>query len=159
MNTATITLHYTICQWDELSVQDRRLVEAAREATLQSYAPYSHFHVGAAVALNNGKIVTGSNQENAAYPSGLCAERTALFAAQHQYPEAAVCSIALTARNAQGWLSHPLSPCGACRQVMVETEQRSQQPLRILLVGSNEIYLIEGIKQLLPFLFTEESLR
>jgi cytidine deaminase len=130
------------------------LVDAAREATLRSYAPYSGFSVGAAVRLSNGKLLTGNNQENAAYPSGLCAERTTLFWANAQYPDAAVESLAIAARNADGELPVPIPPCGACRQVILEVENRFNRSIRIILYGAKECYVIEdGIKALLPLCF------
>lgn len=142
----------------ELPPADQRLVEAAKEATYRSYAPYSNFSVGAAVMLIDGTIVTGSNQENAAYPSGLCAERTALFYANSQYPDQPVKALAIAARSLNGFLDIPIPPCGACRQVMLETEQRYQTAMRILLYGEKEIYVIEGTKTLLPLSFGEEFL-
>lgn len=143
---------------EELSPEDRQLIEAAQEATTRSYAPYSRFAVGAALLLANGEIVTGSNQENAAYPSGLCAERTALFYANSQYPDQPVRTLAIAARSENGFLDVPIPPCGACRQVMLETEQRYHTAMRILLYGKKEIYVIEGTKTLLPLSFGEEFL-
>ena len=102
---------------DELSSIDRQLIDAARQATERSYAPYSHFHVGAALLLENGEIITGCNQENAAFPVTICAERNALFTAGNLYPDVKIEAIAIAARNAQGFLSHPISPCGSCRQI------------------------------------------
>lgn len=147
------TLSFQVLQYEELTADERRLVDAAREATARSYAPYSHFSVGAAVLLENGAVVSGTNQENAAYPSGLCAERTTLFYANSRYPDQAVRILAIAARRAEGWLDTPIPPCGACRQVMLETEQRYGQPLRMLLVGAKEIYRVVGMKNLLPLSF------
>ena len=135
---------------DELSSIDRQLIDAARQATERSYAPYSHFHVGAALLLENGEIITGCNQENAAFPVTICAERNALFTAGNLYPDVKIEAIAIAARNAQGFLSHPISPCGSCRQVMIETETRHQHPLRIVLYGTEGIYVLEGIATLMP---------
>lgn len=143
---------------DELSQTDRQLIEAAKQATARSYSPYSRFAVGAALQLANGTIVTGSNQENAAYPSGLCAERTALFYANSQYPDQPVKALAIAARSESGFLDVPIPPCGACRQVMLETEQRYRTAMRILLYGEKEIYVIESTKTLLPLSFGEEFL-
>ena len=128
---------------DELSSIDRQLIDAARQATERSYAPYSHFHVGAALLLENGEIITGCNQENAAFPVTICAERNALFTAGNLYPDVKIEAIAIAARNAQGFLSHPISPCGSCRQVMIETETRHQHPLRIVLYGTEGIYVLD----------------
>lgn len=151
--------HYTLYAFDELAEADRQLVLSAQEATKRSYAPYSHFHVGAAARLNGGTIVIGSNQENAAFPSGLCAERTALFAAGAQYPEQSVVALAIAAADANGLTSIPTPPCGACRQVMLETETRSGCPMRILLYGTQGTFVFEGVKQLLPLTFDGSFLR
>lgn len=143
-----------VCTLDELPAADREVVEAARRATANSYAVYSHFNVGAAVRLEDGTIVCGTNQENAAYPSGLCAERTTLFWANSQYPDKAVDLLAIAARTDSGELDRPIPPCGACRQVILETEKRFNRPVRIILYGSSECYVIEdGIKALLPLSF------
>jgi cytidine deaminase len=144
------------CQMDELSAEDRQLVEQAIEATRRSYAPYSHFHVGAAVRLENGEIVIGCNQENVAYPSGLCAERTALFAAGAQYPDVPVRGLAVAARGTDGEMTEePTGPCGSCRQVIIESETRAKHPIRILLYGRRCVYIIDGIRQLMPLTFSE----
>ena len=144
---------------DELSAQEREVVEAARKATANSYAVYSGFNVGAAVRLSDGTVVSGTNQENAAYPSGLCAERTTLFWANSQYPDKAVEILAIAARTAEGELKRPITPCGACRQVILETEKRFKTPIRIILYGSKECYIIEdGIKALMPLSFDSDFL-
>lgn len=144
------------CQMDELSAEDRQLVEQAIEATRRSYAPYSHFRVGAAVRLENGEIVIGCNQENAAYPSGLCAERTALFAAGALYPDVPVRVLAVAARGTDGEMTEePTGPCGSCRQVIIESETRAKHPIRILLYGRRCVYIIDGIRQLMPLTFSE----
>lgn len=144
------------CQMDELSTEEQHLVNLAIEATHRSYAPYSHFHVGAAVRLENGEEIIGCNQENAAYPSGLCAERTALFSAGAQYPDVPVEMLAIAARGTDGeLLSEPVSPCGSCRQVIIESETRAGHPIRILLYGRKYIYVIDGIGKLMPLLFSE----
>jgi cytidine deaminase len=144
------------CQFEELSQAEQHLIEQAIEATNRSYAPYSKFSVGACLLLNNGVEVIGCNQENAAYPVGLCAERSAIFAAGAQYPDVPVRMIAIAARTPDGELQdEPVSPCGSCRQVLIETETRFSQEVRILLYGRNKIYVIDGIKQLMPLSFTE----
>lgn len=144
------------CRLEELSAEERHVVELAIEATERSYAPYSHFHVGAAVLLDNGVEIMGCNQENAAFPVGLCAERTAIYAAGAQYPDVPVNVLAIAARGTDGELvAEPVSPCGSCRQVMVETEHRSGRELVILLHGRNRILRINGIRQLMPLTFTE----
>ena len=138
---------------DQLEPQDRELAEAAIEATKGSYAPYSGFNVGAAVRLDSGLIIKGSNQENAAYPSGLCAERTALFYAHSAWPQDPVEALAVVA-SVDGTVTPTFTyPCGACRQVLVETEQRAQAPLRILVGSAQKVLVFEGISSLLPFVF------
>lgn len=154
MENLTYTLHYQRCTYEELSEQDRLLVDAAKQATRRSYAPYSHFHVGAAAQLIDGTIVTGANQENAAYPSGLCAERTALFCAGSSHPGMAVTALAIAAHTGDDFTLMPIAPCGACRQVMLETEQRGGHPIRVLLYGTSAIYIIpDGAHALLPISF------
>lgn len=145
-----------VAQFDELSDAERVLIEKAKESTYNSYAPYSHFHVGAAILLKNGTMVVGCNQENAAFPSGLCAERSAIFAAGAQYPDQPVIMLAIAVRNSEGdFLEEPASPCGSCRQVIIETETRFRQPVRILLYGTKHTYVMDGIKQLMPLSFTK----
>ena len=144
-----------VCQPQELTSEEQHLLSLAVEATGRSYAPYSHFHVGAAVRLENGAEVIGCNQENAAYPSGLCAERTALFAAGAQYPDVPVSVLAIAARGTDGeLLEEPIAPCGSCRQVIIETETRAKHPIRILLYGRRCVYVIDGIRQLMPLMFS-----
>ena len=144
--------------YDELTEEDRKLVDAACEATQRSYAPYSHFSVGAAALLENGVVVTGTNQENAAYPSGLCAERTTLFYANSQYPDQPVVTLAIAARTEKDFIDHPIPPCGACRQVILETEKRYKQPIRILLYGKECIYEVKSIGDLLPLSFDASAM-
>lgn len=145
---------------EELSDQDRRLVEAAKEMTYRSYAPYSRFNVGAAVLMDNGEIITGANQENAAYPSGTCAERTACFYASSQFPGMRMRKLAVAARNVgQGgadapFQKHPVSPCGACRQAIVEYEA-AYGDIEVLLYGADGIYVLPSVRSLLPLSFTE----
>lgn len=145
-----------VCQMEELTPNEQHLLQLAIEATGRSYAPYSKFCVGAAVRLDNGIELAGSNQENAAYPSGLCAERTALFYAGAQYPDVPVRMLAIAARGTDGELTEePTSPCGACRQVIIESETRADSPIRILLYGKKYVYVIDGIRPLMPLTFSE----
>ena len=139
----------------ELTVADRKLLAAARKALKHSYSPYSAFQVGAAVLLSNGKVVTGSNQENAAYPMCLCAERSALAAASARYPTASVVALAVTAANGNGVnVDKPVPPCGACRQVLCEAEYRNTTKIRLIMQGQNgPIYILESCKDLLPLAF------
>ena len=141
----------------ELAAEQKKVVEEAYDISLNAYAPYSQFNVGAAVLLANGQIITGSNQENAAYPSGLCAERVALFYASSHYPGIPVEVLAVTAVTA-GKQVERISPCGGCRQVMKEVENRYKQPVRLLLCGREEILCLESAEDLLPLSFGESDL-
>ena len=138
---------------DELEVKDKELVQAAIEATELAYAPYSKFNVGAAVLFEDGIIVKGSNQENAAYPSGLCAERTALFYASASRPDKPMTAIAIAASQNGELLETPVTPCGACRQVMAQYQTKGGQPMTILLVGGKKIWKFEKVDDLLPLIF------
>ncbi len=158
MKDIHIDIHIISTCYEELDETQRRLIDMAKEATAHSYVPYSKFAVGAAVLLANGTTVTGSNQENAAYPSGICAERTTLFYANSRYPDQPVHMLAIAARNKSKFIDIPITPCGACRQVMLETEQRFGHPIRILLYGEKEIYILNGVKNLLPLSFGAEFL-
>jgi cytidine deaminase len=142
----------------EMTGQENELIKEAKQAAQNAYAPYSGFKVGAAVLLENGKIITGNNQENAAYPSGLCAERVALFYANANYPDIAVKVVAICAYNKNGLLKNPVAPCGSCRQVMLETEIRFNTKIKTILVGEKNINVIDGITQLLPFNFSNKDL-
>ena len=138
---------------DELEPADRRLADAAIEATSQSYAPYSNFNVGAAVMYGDEEIVKGSNQENAAYPSAMCAERTALFYASSNRPEVPIKGIAIAARQNGTLTGSPVTPCGACRQVMAQYQTKSGIPMHIILIGSDKILKFNKVEDILPFIF------
>ena len=138
---------------DQLEQVDKELVEAAIEATKTSYAPYSKFSVGAAIRLEDGMIVKGSNQENAAYPSGICAERTAMFYAGANYGDKAMTAIAVVASQNGIICPSPVSPCGACRQVMAEYQKKGGRPLAIILVGADRILRFSNVESLLPLIF------
>ena len=138
---------------DQLELEDRELAEAAIQATQGSYAPYSKFNVGAAVRLDDGTIVKGANQENAAYPSGMCAERTAMFYASAAYPQNAITAIAITASQTGILCDNPVTPCGACRQVMAQYQTKGGQPMSILLVGEKKIWKFAKVDDLLPLIF------
>ena len=143
----------------ELSKEDELLLYEAAEATSGSYSPYSNFAVGAAVLLENGEIIRGSNQENAAYPVGLCAERVALFYASHKYPDVAVKAIAVTAKSVMHPVEDPIKPCGSCRQVMAETEYRFQHKMKIILKGeTDKVIVFDSTDHLLPFSFSGDDL-
>lgn len=148
-----------ICHMEEFDNTEIRLVKKAIEATERSYARYSNFKVGAALLLEDGTEVIGCNQENAAYPVTICAERSALFSAGAQYPELAVTTIAIAARNENGeLLAEPITPCGSCRQALIETETRYGRPIKILLYGTCHIYVIEGIRNLMPLSFSDKQM-
>ena len=159
MKEHQLTVSMRSCQWDELSEEQRALITVAKEQTERSYCPYSHFHVGAAVLLANGEVVRGCNQENAAYPSGLCAERSALFAAGAQYPEQAVEKLAIACYTDGHFTKEPGAPCGACRQVMLETEHRYGNRMEVLLFGEQATYVFESAADLLPLTFVSENLK
>lgn len=145
---------------DDLPEKDKELVEAAFTAAANAYAPYSGFTVGAALRLKSNMIVTGNNQENAAYPSGLCAERVAMFYASSQYPGQSVETIAVVAPKAVAGLDEPVTPCGSCRQVMAEYEQLQKKPLRVIMTsGKGKCFLVEGMDNLLPLAFQARHLR
>jgi cytidine deaminase len=145
---------------EDLNGSDRELLNRAMESCENAYPPYSSFHVGAAVRLSGGLIITGNNQENAAYPSGLCAERVALFYAQAQYPDVAVEAIAIYARPTGFTLKHPVTPCGACRQVIAEYEHRHGNKTRIIMGnGDGAVQVVEGAEALLPLMFYLEELK
>ena len=158
MRDLTITAIIKVYQYDELNEADRALVTTAKEATARSYVPYSHFSVGAAALLGDGTVVSGTNQENAAYPSGTCAERTTLFYANARYPKSAVLMLAIAAQSGDGFTEIPAAPCGACRQVILETETRFDTPMRILLYGRKCVYAVDSIKDLLPLYFGKSDL-
>ena len=160
MKKLSRTIDWSVVDQNELDGNDLMLVKAAKKATDGSWSPYSGFKVGAALLLDDGTVVTGSNQENAAYPSGLCAERTALFAAGHAYPDKAVVALAIAARNADGFTAQPITPCGACRQVLAETEQRGGKPIRFILYGTAGTMIIDGgTDAILPFCFGADSMK
>ena len=147
-----------IYDYEELSEADRELIDKAKEATQTSYAPFSKSCVGAAARQSDGRIVTGSNQENAAFPSSLCAERTALFYANARYPEKSVEELAIAAYAHGAFLKAPIPPCGACRQVILGVEERYGHPVRILLFGEEGTYVVDSVKALLPLQFTGETM-
>lgn len=145
---------------DELSEQDLQLVKAAREVTQTAYAPYSNFKVGAAALLQNGKIVTGSNQENASFPVGICAERVLLGTVATLHPQVPIDTIALSYKSDSQENDHPISPCGMCRQALVEYETRVNKPIRLILSGQKgKVFVIETASMLLPLAFTNKELK
>ena len=144
---------------NELDNIHQELIQKAIEAAKKAYAPYSKFKVGAAVLLENGEIIQGNNQENAAYPSGLCAERVAIFYANSKYPNIPIKAIAITANTKNGLIQEPIPPCGSCLQVMLESEKRADSSIQVLLYGQGKITIADSIKQFLPVNFNKEMLK
>lgn len=145
---------------DELDQQDKTLVEKAKEAASVAYAPYSKFCVGAALLLENGIYVKGSNQENVAYPSGLCAERVAVFSASANYPGIVIKTIAITAKSDSFIVETPITPCGSCRQVLAEYEHIQGSPIKIILSGAKgKVLVVSKVEDILPLSFKEDKLK
>ena len=160
MKEEKIELTFTRAKLEELIQSEQDLIANTQHAFSNAYAPYSGFLVGASILLENGKIINGSNQENAAYPSGLCAERVALFYAGAKYPEVAIKTIAISAKSKTFEIDDVVSPCGACRQVMAEYQQKQGQDIRLLLHSPNdEVLIANSVTDLLPFMFNSEKLR
>ena len=161
MNTKEIKIKITeFTGTSELPEEEQNLLQQAAKSASNSYAPYSEFHVGAAVLLENGDVICGSNQENAAYPSGLCAERVAMFYANSKYPGVKVKALAISAHADHFLVDKPISPCGTCRQVIAETENRQKSKIRILMQSeTGPVNMTEGIENLLPLTFYEEKLK
>lgn len=144
-----------VYSYSDLTEADKKLIDLAKEATKSSYTPYSHFNVGAAVRLENGVLIKGCNQENAAFPAGICAERSACFNAGANYPDVAIEAIAIIAVQNGEVVEDPCSPCGVCRQALLEFETRSGKPMQVLLAGRDKVFHLESMKSLLPLSFTE----
>jgi cytidine deaminase len=159
MKEINLTTKITVYSYEECTEIEKKLIDAAKLATSNAYAPYSHFHVGAALLLENGKIITGNNQENAAYPSGLCAERTAVFYANAQYPDQKIEALAVAAFYNGEFTNDLISPCGSCRQVLLEVESRYNSSVKILLYNKkDEVYAAESMSSLMPLSFTKTAL-
>ena len=142
-----------------LSEKEQQVIAEALRAAGDAYAPYSGFRVGAALLLENGELVRGNNQENAAYPDGLCAERVAIFTANSNFPEAAIEILAVAAMINDEFLKEPVYPCGSCRQVLLESENRFKKPIRILMYGKNRIHIASSVKDLPPLSFDASFLK
>jgi len=156
----SITISYTEYDTtDQLENSDKLLIEEAVEAAGNAYAPYSNFRVGAAIRLEGGTIVKGVNVENAAFPSGICAERSAIAAVVSSYPDQKPVAIAIAALTDNGLTDEPVTPCGNCRQVMAEEESRTGSQIKIILSGKKKTIIIESIKSLLPLQFSKNSLK
>ena len=154
MTLKEIKINFTeYSEVEEMNPEDRELASEALAAMSGAYAPYSHFHVGAAVRMSNGQIVRGANQENAAFPSGLCAERTAMFAASARYPDKDMRSIAIAGGVFGRLGSEPTTPCGACRQVMAQYQTKAGKPMSVIMLGSKRIWKFERVDDILPLIF------
>jgi cytidine deaminase len=154
-----VDFSYRVYLPGELKESDKKLVKSALDSAKSAYAPYSGFKVGVAARLESGKIVNGNNQENAAFPSGLCAERVALFYIQSHHPGDAVCELAITAISNGKQTPEPVYPCGACRQVMIEHEARYDKPIRLLFCGSKNIIVVNSAADIMPLHFTGKGLK
>ncbi len=156
-------IRITVEEYDSMQVlseDDLSLMKQAEASLKDAYAAYSHYRVGAALRLSNGKIVTGNNQENAAYPSGLCAERVAMFYAKSQYPDESIEAVAISAKADTFTIQEAVAPCGACRQVMAEYQTQQQSPIRVIMKGENgPVIAVESIESLLPLMFHAEELK
>ena len=159
MENITININVKSYKYDELDDAARQLAECAKEATDNSYSPYSGFRVGAAIMLDDRTIIKGANQENAAFSVTVCAERAAVFNAQSNCPQKAITGIAIAARNANGFVDEPVSPCGSCRQALLEMEQRYNRDIRVYLCGADRVYMLDSVKNLLPLSFVDKSMR
>ncbi|HAR37601.1 MAG: cytidine deaminase [Bacteroidetes bacterium GWD2_45_23] len=159
MREINLTTKIAVYLLEECSEVEKKLIEAAKSATTKAYAPYSQFRVGAAVLLENGEVIAGNNQENAAYPSGLCAERTTLFFANATFPDQKVEAIAIAAWHNGEFTRNVITPCGACRQVLLEAENRFHSPVKVLMYSEEGIFVAEAIKDLLPLSFGDEMLK
>jgi len=144
------TIVHEYSDLSELNKMDIQLVKKAKEAVEKSYSPYSNFKVGVSVLLDNDEIICGNNQENSAYPSGLCAERVAIFYANANFPDNHILAMAIVAKGNNKFTPDPVYPCGSCRQVMNETELRFKIPIKLILAGDRKIHILENVSQLLP---------
>ena len=159
MKELQIQTNVKVFSYEELEPSLAELVDIAKHKTQDAYCPYSHFHVGAAALLNDGTIITGANQENAAYPSGICAERTALFAANANHPHTPVKALAIACYTNGHFTKQAGTPCGACRQVMLETEHRYGQDMQVVLYGEEGCYVFHKATDLLPLSFVSDNLK
>ncbi|MGM9803735.1 MAG: cytidine deaminase [Muribaculaceae bacterium] len=155
MKEKILTTKIAVYSYNELTNEDKNLVEMAKNATKGSYSPYSHFCVGAALLLDNGVMLKGANQENAAFSSGTCAERSVIYYAGANYPGVGIKKLAVAAFTDGDFVENPVSPCGHCRQAIREYETISRHDIEILLCGRNEVYVLSSIKDLLPLCFSD----
>lgn len=153
-----ISAKIVFCAVHELLEAEKILLEEAKRIGAQAYAPYSNFKVGAACLLQDGSIVKGCNQENASFPAGICAERVAVHAAMSMSPDMPITTIAIAAQSKHGYTKKPISPCGVCRQVLLEAEQKFNRPIKLILYGEENIAVFEKASDLLPFYFDASAL-
>ncbi|MFP4488047.1 MAG: cytidine deaminase [Bacteroidales bacterium] len=151
-------IYHEYTEKEELSAEEQVLIEEAGKSSLNAYSPYSGFSVGAALRLDSGEIITGNNRENASFPSGICAEHAAIACAGANYPGSVITSIAICARRNETMTDEPVSPCGKCRQVIAEEEDRSGRQIRIILHGLSRTWVINGIRNLLPLHFSSSAI-
>lgn len=161
MNKQEYQFDYEVYQSiDELSEEDKWLLDEAREATQHAYAPYSRFLVGAVARLSNGEIVRGSNQENASFPAGMCAEQVVMASISSQYPKTPIDTLAISYNNTNGESNHPITPCGICRQAMQEYKEKTKQSIRLILGGMHgKVFIIPDAGMLLPLSFTSKDMQ
>ena len=160
MKEKKITLNFISSHLSELDIKDQELIANAKQAFVSAYAPYSGFLVGASILLNDGQVINGSNQENVAYPSGLCAERVAMFYVGSKFPDIKIRTIAVSVFSKSFEVTDVISPCGACRQVMAEYEEKQGQPIKVILHSPNDQVLIANkVQDLLPFMFKSPQLK
>ena len=160
MQEKKIELSFILAHLNELSAQEQQLVANAKSAFKTAYAPYSGFLVGASVLLENGEVINGSNQENIAYPSGLCAERVALFYAGAKFPDVKINTVAISVLSKNFEVKDVISPCGACRQVMAEYEDKQDKPIKVILHSpTDEVLIANRVEDLLPFIFKNSLLK
>ena len=160
MQEKKIELSFILAHLNELSAQEQQLVANAKAAFKTAYAPYSGFLVGASVLLENGEVINGSNQENVAYPSGLCAERVALFYAGAKFPDVKINTVAISVLSKNFEVKDVISPCGACRQVMAEYEDKQHKPIKVILHSpTDEVLIANKVEDLLPFMFKSPLLK
>jgi len=154
MKTIEIKIHISEFEsLSDLNDDDRQLVELSRKASNDAWAHYSHFKVGAALMLSNGEIITANNQENAAFPSGLCAERVAMFYANANNPDTRIIAVAVSAQYKGSFVDLPVTPCGSCRQVMLESEKRFTTPIKVIMAGETKIMVSDSVANLIPLAF------
>ena len=153
MEEKLIQTKIKVLKIEELSSSEKKLIKEANKQSLMAYAPYSNFQVGSALLLENGEIIGGNNQENSSFSAGICAERVALFSAKSQYPSVNILTLAIVAKKNEHTTESPVCPCGICLQALLEYEEKQNKPIKLILAGKKEVYIIEKIKDCLPLSF------